>query len=338
MMRVQFRVAMVQALLLYFVAGPALAQDDLANRGGAAFGEYCLMPDLRIEKMAQVALDREFKLVGGSLRGDRPGGRQAEWEVATVGSAWVRVFIHESHWTQAQGQTHGFTCVVRLGNHRDDDRRAEALFRDLMKSRPNARMTAQRATSLTYADGGDTYTFGAADPRADRPEVVMHMTRITQGPPPPPLPPPVFATPERTYRLFVDGCVRLFPDIEAITTSLNDSGWKGETDRKGSDIWSHWARVDPFYAMRGYGIEAYKYRSGASCKVSFDGRASVSMERLTRDYHLQRLPDDPLPPGDDPPRSKWENFSTVVAGRQVVMQLNMEFDGSSGSIAIIVDR
>jgi len=332
MLRSAVRILKSILLLLLLCAGMAArAQDDLVSRGIETFRETCLMADPRFEKVYQWAADRDLKIIQGQVP-ERGRSKAIVWEVAASGSATVQLRV-------VAGDQY-LNCQVYFGEQRDSNRRAETFFLDEMKRHPNAKQ--QRASSDPdrsahfYIDGKTSFGyFDGRQSERDRPYISLAFSGILA-------PPDValartFATPERSYRLFVNSCLARFPDIDSIAEHLNATGWQRTQSPPGSPAyWGLWSLYDPFDEMSPYGIELRRSNAFRSCNLGFDVRAALPMERLIRDYALVRA-ENPHPEIRPRPGEKIEYYSAPVAGMRTLFSLRTDNTTHDGELSMFIE-
>lgn len=312
----------------------APAQDDLTSRGIDAFRETCLMADPRSEKIYQWAADRELKIVRGQGLERQGGIKELTWEVARSEATTVllQVIITDpGH----------LNCSVYFDQQRDSNKLVEAFFLEEMKRRhPHARQlnpgSGPDGTAHTLIDGKDLYAyFDGRQSEQDRPHISLAV--VASLSPPGAALPRTFATPERSYRLFVNACLARFPDIESIGEYVKASGWRSpaaiQTSPFYHGIWSLW---DPFDEMSPYAVELIHSKAFRLCKFDFDLRAAIPMEQLIRSYALIHA-DAPFPAQPGQPDEKIEYYSGVVGGTPALFKLRTEDARHYGELSVFVE-
>jgi hypothetical protein len=308
------------------------AQDDITSRGIETFRETCLMADARSEKIYQWAADKDLKIVQGQGP-ERAGPKVLTWEVARSGVATVllqAIINNPGH----------LNCTVNFDQQRDSNKLVEAFFLEEMKRHPNAKQlnpgSGRDRTAYTFIDGKDLYVyFDGRQSEQDRPHILLAVA-ATVSPPDVALPRP-FATPERSYRFFVNACLARFPDIESIGEYVKASGWKSPTALRTSPFYSGiWDLWDPFDEMSPYGVELRRSNAFKSCTFAFDLRAAVPMERLIRSYALVHA-DAPYPTQPRQPDEKIEYYSGLVGGTKALFELRMEEATHEGELGVFVE-
>jgi hypothetical protein len=311
----------------------ASAQEDIMSRGIEVFRETCLMADARSEKIYQWATEKNLKIVAGQGP-DRAGLKILTWEVARSGAASLRLqaFINDPG---------SLNCTVYFDGQRDTGKQVETFFLEEMKRRPRARRLSPGmgpdSTAYSFAEGTDIY--GYLDGRQneqDKPHIWLavfaHLApsdaAVSRS----------FATPERSYRLFVNSCLAHFPDIESIGEYVaQDLGWKSPTAVQTkpfySGLWSLW---DPFDEFGPYTLELRHTQAYKSCALHFDLRAGLPLERLIHDYALVHAG---APSPGFPPRQgeKTEYYSGLVGGTQATFMLVMQEAIHDGELNIYVE-
>jgi hypothetical protein len=296
------------------------AQDDITSRGIETFRETCLMADARSENIYQWAADKDLKIVQGQGP-ESAGPKVLTWEVARSGAATVllqAIINNPGH----------LNCLVYFDQQRDSNKLVEAFFLEEMKRHRNARQlnpgSGPDSTAHSFIDGRDIY--GYLDGRQneqDKPHIQLAV--FATLPSTDVAVPRTFATPERSYRFFVNECLARFPDIESIGEYVvQDLGWRSQTALQTTpsyhNIWSLW---DPFDEMAPYALELMRSNVFKLCALHFDLRAALPMERLIRSYALVHA-NDPYPNLPRKPDEKIEYYSGLIGSTQAIFKLRTE--------------
>jgi hypothetical protein len=305
----------------------------MISRGIETFRETCLMADVRSETIYQWAVDRDLKIIKGQGP-DHAGLKELTWEVARSGTASVLLQLYMN----GPGTLH---CSVYFGEQRDAAKRVEAFFMEEMKRHPMARQLRPGSTPDSSANSfmDEKGLYGFLDGRQneqDKPHILLAL--FVKRTPSDVTVPRTFATPERSYRLFVSACLVRFPDIERIGEYVvQDLGWKSQTAMQTTpfyhNIWSLW---DPFDEMGPYSFELMRSNAYKSCALDFDFRAAVPMDRLIREYALVHAdaPTPGLPPG---PGEKIDYYSGRVGGTQAIFKLRTEDAIHNGELSVYIE-
>lgn len=327
-------------LMLLCTGTTVSAQDDMISRGIQTFRETCLMADVRSEKIYQWAADRDLKIIKGQGP-EHAGLKELTWEVARSGTASVLLQAYMN----SPANLH---CSVYFSEQRDFNKQVEAFFLEEVKRRhPLATRlnpgSAPDSTAYSFTDGKDlasgknlyAYLDGRVNDQ-DKPHILLAL--FATLPPSDVAVPRTFATPERSYRFFVNACLTRFPNIENIGKYVvEDLGWKSQTAMQTTpfyhNIWSVW---DPFDETGPYSFELIRSKAYKSCALHFDLRAAVPMDRLIRDYTLVHAdaPTQGFPPG---PSEKIEYYSGLAGGAPAIFKLRTEEKLGDGELSVSVE-
>jgi hypothetical protein len=313
----------------------AHAQDDVRARGIEAYREACLMTDPRPEKIYQWAADRDLKIALSHGLDQRGATKELSWEVARSGTAAVLLQLIIT-------KPEHLVCSVYFDQQRDSDKLVEAFFLEEMKrshphARPLNRVSGPDSAAHSFLDGTDLYAYrDGRQNDQDKPHILLSLW--ANPPPPDAAVPRTFATPERSYRFFVNSCLARFPDIESIGEHVvRDLGWKSPHALQVNPFYHNiWVLWDPFEEMAPYSIELIRSNAFKSCALHFDLRAAMPMERLMRDYGL--VPAD-APTAGVPPRpgEKFEYYSGRAGGAQAIFKLRTEEASHRGDLDVYVE-
>jgi hypothetical protein len=324
-----FQCTLLVALLC--VGTTAYAQDDIISRGIETFRETCLMDDPHSERIYQWATDRGLKIVQGQGP-EHAGAKLLTWEVAKSGDTTVLL--------QARVNDPTFLyCTIHFDQQRDSNKLVETFFLDEMRRHLHAKqqrsVSSPDQSAYSFIDGKDLYTyFDGRQSEQDKPHIFLAVA-ATLSPPDVALP-RTFATPERSYQLFVNVCLTRFPDIENIGEYVKDLGWKSPAALQTTPFYNgFWDLYDPFDEMSPYSFELKRSNAFRLCTLGFDVRSAVPMDRLIRTYALVHA-DDPYPTLHRPDE-KFEFFSGQVAGRQVLFSLRTVPAGHYGDLSVSVE-
>lgn len=323
-----FRCALLIALLS--CGGTAYAQNNIISTGIETFREACLMVDPHSERIYQWATDKGLKIVLGQGP-ERAGTKLLRWEVAKSDNTIVllQAVINDPA---------SLNCSVYFDQIRDSNRLVETFFLDEMRRKSHAipQSLGSSPDRLAYSvlDGGNLFTyFDGRQSAQDHPHISLAVAATLS--PPDTVAPRTFATPARSYQLFVSTCLERFPDIESIGERVKDSGWRSATALRTSPIYSgFWDLYDPFDEMSPYLIELKRSKSFSLCKLGYDIRAAVPMDHLIQTYALVHA-DDPYP-NLHKPNDKFEYYSGRVAGREVSISLRTLTEGHYGELSVSI--
>jgi hypothetical protein len=324
-----FLFALLVALLC--AGTTAYAQDDIISRGIETFRETCLMGDPHSERIYQWATDKGLKIIQGQGP-EHAGAKLLRWEVAKSGDTTLMLQVRVNDPAY-------LNCSVYFDQQRDSNRLVETFFLNEMRQHSHARqqrsVSSPDQSAYSFMDGKDLYTyFDGRQSEQDKPHIFLAVAAAL--PPPDVALPRTFATPERSYQLFVNACLARFPDIKNIGDYVMDLGWKSAVALRTGPFYSGlWNLYDPFDEMSPYSFELKQSNVLRLCTLGFDVRAAVPMDRLIQTYALVRV-DDPYP-SLHRPDEKFEFFSGQVAGKRVLFSLRTVPVGHYGDLSASVE-
>lgn len=318
-------------LVVQLYGTAAYAQDDIVSRGIETFRETCLMADPRSEGIYEWATDRGLKIVQGQGP-ERAGAKVLTWEIAKSGDSNVALQVRVN-------DPANLNCSVNFDQQRDSDKLVETFFLEEMKRHPQAQkqrsVPSPDRSAYSFNDGKYRYIyFDGHQSEQDKPHIFLSVTAALS--PPDATLPRTFATPERSYQLFVNTCLARFPDIESIGEHVKDLGWKSPAALRTTPFYSgFWNLYDPFDEMSPYSFELKRSNALRLCDFGYDVRAAVPMDRLIRSYALVHA-DDPYPTLHRPDE-KTEYYSGQVAGMRILFSLRTVPAGHYGDLSVSVE-